>query len=462
MVEYLLWENAQLKERIGELERQLGKDSHNSSKPPSSDGLKKVPKSQRKQSGRKAGGQRGHKGYRLEPVQKPDREERHKVEECEHCGISLSDVSTDHLERRQVFDIPMITIVVTEHQAEVKICPCCGGETMGRFPSGVTGEVQYGNQLKSLCVYLQQYQLLPYERATEVIEDLVGQRISVGTLYNMNQSCYEGLASVESSIRMSIQAAPVVHFDESGMRSEKKTKWLHVASTEDLTLYQLHEKRGEIAMNAMGVLPDYKGRAVHDHWKPYFKYGCDHSLCNAHHLRELTFIAEEEKEAWAETMKKCLLEMKKVVYEAKALGNISLYSEEEVLFEKRYRAVIKEGYDFHQGKALLLPPISGKRGRKKQPPGKNLLDRLDAYQEETLVFMKDFRVPFDNNLGERDIRMAKLRQKISGCFRNDTAAAFFCRIRGYISTARKNGLGALEAIQLAFAETPFTPPQTAS
>jgi transposase len=275
----------------------------------------------------------------------------------------------------------------------------------------------------------------------------------------MNKACYEGLAEVEEAIKCQLQQAEVVHFDESGMRSEKKTKWLHVASTEKLTHYRLHARRGQEAMEAMGILPGYKGRAIHDHWKAYRKYDCEHGACNAHHLRELTFMWEVEEEAWAKQMKHCLLDIKRAVEAAKADARLSLTQEEIATLKASYEKIIRAGYVYHRGLSPPVAPTPGKRGKAKQRPGKNLLDRLDTYRADTLAFMTDFKVPFDNNLAKRDIRMAKLRQKVSGCFRNDTAADFFCRIRGYISTARKHGINAFDAIQQVFSGNPFAPPQ---
>ena len=273
-------------------------------------------------------------------------------------------------------------------------------------------------------------------------------------LYNMTGECYEKLSGVEEAIKAGLQKAAVLHCDESGLRAEEKTKWLHVASTSLLTFYGMHERRGQEAMEAIGILPGYEGRAIHDHWKAYLGYDCNHGLCNAHHLRELTFVEEMEQEAWAAGMKTCLREMKNGVDQAKAMGETTLEESIIALHEACYVEIIDEGKSWHSGLPALA---SGKRGKAKQRPGKNLLDRLEQYQEETLAFLKDFRVLFDNNQAERDIRMVKLRQKVSGCFRNDTAANFFCRIRAYISTSRKHGLTAFETIQRVFNGNPSFP-----
>lgn len=444
-----------LTERVRQLEDQRAKDSHNSSKPPSSDGGRKQTKGNlRKKSGRSAGGQKGHQGSTLKMVDKPDKEIVHPVDRCEDCDFSLVDEAVIDYERRQVFDIPPLKIEVTEHQAEIKICPCCGKVIKAFFPAGVDQPVQYGNRIKSLSVYLMNYQFHPYDRNREFFEDVFSHSLSVGTLWQNNLACYNALAVSEAVTKQLIIDSPVARFDETGYAVNGKRQWLHVASTPHLTAYMPHPKRGKEAMDEMNILPQYGGTAVHDFWKTYFNYECKHALCNAHLLRELIFISEQYKQSWAQDMIGLLLRIKMVVDEAKQSTDC-LDPKTIQTFEDEYQQILEEGFQANP------PPdtskLPKKRGRQKQSKAKNLLDRLREYQNEVLAFMYDFKVPFDNNLAERDIRMMKVQQKISGCFRSEEGARIFCRIRGYISTVRKQGINVLEAIQMAMDGKPFMP-----
>lgn len=446
----------QLVERVKELEAQGAQTSRNSSKPPSSDGLKKPkPTSQRKRSGRKPGGQRGHQGHRLEQVAAPDHIIVHAVGECDYCGVSLKELEADAIERRQVFELPPVRVEVTEHQAEFKECPACGATSQGTFPVGVEQPVQYGAQLKATAVYLTQYQLLPLERTQELFADVFSHRLSEGTLVNATTECFGQLAEVETSIKAQIEQSEVVHFDETGLRVEAKTQWLHVASTAELTYYAVHAKRGTEAMDAIGILPSFGGTAVHDHWKPYFHYAGAHALCNAHHLRELTYVHEQYDQAWGKDMMDLLLEAKAAV-EASPPHSLGEPSKQRKRIETRYDAILA------QGLVANLPPAASarapkKRGRPKQSKPKNLLDRLRDFKPQVLAFLSDSRVPFDNNQGERDIRMAKVRQKISGTFRSQPGAQSFCRIRGYLSTVRKKHANVMQALASVFRAQPLTP-----
>ena len=456
-VEFLEAENRELKDEVNELRGKLAKNSQNSSKPPSSDGLKKPqPKSLRKPSGKKPGGQQGHAGTRLEMVEQPDHIVSHTVDECRQCGCSLESVDAVDHRRRQVVDIPPIELEVTEHRAEIKCCPGCGCRNEAAFPAEVKTSVQYGSRIKSLLVYLNQYQLLPYERTCQLAEDLFSHTISQGTLSNWNAECYRNLESTEEQIRQAILASEVVHFDETGMRQQGKLHWLHTAGTKHLTFYGLHTRRGKEAMDELGILENYTGCAVHDHWKSYFKYSCDHSLCNAHHLRELTYLAEQEQQGWATSMIELLLEAKETC-EATSENCLAEDSDELASIRLRYDALITNGL------AQNLPPPETskkkKRGRRKQSKAKNLLDRLRDFKTEALAFLTHPLIPFDNNQGERDIRMAKLKQKISGCFRGENGGKIFSRIRGYVSTLRKNDLKILDGIQSVFNQSPKLPTQ---
>ncbi len=445
---------AALQARVKELEDRLATDSHNSSKPPSSDSFSRSNRSTRQPSGKKPGGQPGHPGHTLRMVDNPDRIVPHSPARCPRCGTSLEGTGAIDYERRQVVDLPVVKLEVVEHRAEVKECPACGERTPGEFPAEVTQPVQYGPGIQAVGVYLLEYQLLPQERTGELLEDLFGGAPSEGTLNAAVQRCAAGLAATEEAIKKQLRGSAVVHFDETGFYVEGERYWLHSASTEGLTHYGWHPKRGKEATDALEILPEFKGRAVHDGWSSYFQYGCDHALCNAHHLRELTFVQEQDSQSWAGDMKELLLEIKARVEQAKAAGAQGLDEATRREFERRYQRILAQGL---VANPLPEPRPPGQRGRRKQSKAKNLLDRLAAHQPSVLAFMEDFRVPFDNNLAERDLRMVKVQQKISGCFRSDGGATAFCRIRGYISTIRKQRQDVLPAIQHVFAGSPFVP-----
>ena len=446
---------SELENEVQRLKDQLSKNSRNSSKPPSSDGLSKPsPKSLRPQGNRKPGGQKGHPGSTLTMVDHPDHTIVYPVDQCQRCGRCLADQAPVDVEKRQVFDIPPIQLEVTEHQAEVKPCSHCGHLNKATLPAQLKAPVQYGPRLKAIAVYLRHYQLLPYHRTREVMSDLFSTELSEGTLTHITETCSESLQEPVDEIRRQLTHAPVVHFDETGSSVEGTRHWLHAASTAHLTYYEIHPKRGAHAMDHIGILPHFKGRAIHDFWKPYFTYDCDHGLCNAHHLRELIFLNEQHDQHWAKDMIDCLLDIKLAVDVAKNTTD-TLFKEQIQKFEQRYQDILDEGY-----KENPLPKKKSnkkKRGRRKKSKARNLLERLDEHRKEVLAFMYDFTVPFDNNLSERDLRMAKVQQKISGTFRSPRGADAFCRIRSYISTARKNAVNAIEAIVHAFAGTPYVP-----
>jgi transposase len=442
-------------QRVKHLESQLAKNSRNSSKPPSTDGFQKpAPKSLREKSERPSGGQPGHAGQTLAMAEKPDHVERHPVERCACCGLSLAHLLPEGVEKRQVHDLPPLRLLVTEHQAEIKRCSC-GHLNKAAFPEGVNAPVQYGSGVKAAAVYLKNYQFLPYERTCELLGDFFGCPMSEGTLANLIGECHDLLEAPVQQIKAQISQASVAQFDESGSRVEKKLWWLHAASTITATYYDIHPKRGTEAIDAIGILPAFGGRAIHDFWKPYFSYGCTHGLCNAHHLRELIFVHEQHQQDWAEAMIDCLLDIKAAVTLAKPTVD-HLTGAQIQGFEARYQGILDDGYAANP-LSVLPAPAEKKRGRRKKTKPRNLLERLDEHRHEALAFMYDFGIPFDNNLAERDIRMMKVQQKISGTFRSEAGAHAFCRIRSYISTARKNALGAMDAIARIFAGNPFVP-----
>jgi transposase len=448
---------------IQSLRDQLAKNSQNSGRPPSSDGLKKPrTRSLRKKNGRRSGGQKGHEGHTLKMVKQPDHIRVHRVSACPHCATDLQSVESCKQERRQVFDVPPVQVEVTEHQAEVKVCPTCGEQVKGAFPAEVTQPVQYGPRLQAQATYLNTYQLIPWARTCELLGDFYGHRPAEAIVLASNTTVVECIEPSLEAIKEQLIAADVAHFDESGLRVEGQLNWLHVASTDHLTNYDVHPKRGQDGMKAAGILPEFKGRAVHDHWQSYFTFkNCQHALCNAHHLRELQFVVDQYEQEWASGMMHLLLDIKAEV-DAAPPEPMSLPPERLAYFEQRYDELIAKGLAANPPPADPPPKACGersrtKRGRKKQSPPKNLLDRLQRHKLQVLVFMYDFRVPFDNNLAERDVRMVKVKQKVSGAFRTHTGAETFCAIRSYISTARKHGLNVIDALHSALMGNPFIP-----
>lgn len=438
-----------LESEIKRLKDQLQLDSHNSSKPPSTDlsRKQKIP-SLRKVSGLSPGGQKGRKGTTLKQASNPDHKKEIKVSVCEHCGRDISFVPPKTIEKRQVFDIPNIKIEITEHQAEIKECLFCGHENKGKFPEGVDQPVQYGENIRKLAVYLNQRQFIPYNRTTEIIEDLCGHSISEGTLWNTNKEVYNNLEPTDKGIQQAIINSKVIRCDETGEYINGDRHWLHSASTEKYTYYYPHKTRGNKGMDAAGILPNFHGICVHDHWKPYFKYTTfTHALCNVHHLRELIRAYEEDGCKWAKEMMDLLLEIKTTVDVSKEKGKECLDPPLKEQYHQKYSQILTNALALYPSKHKDKGPP--KRGRKGQSKSKNLLDRLIEFEDATLLFMEDFKVPFDNNLAERDIRMVKVQQKISGCFRSNEGANIFCRINGFISTVKKQGKNVMDYLSLA-------------
>ena len=458
LIEQLLATIAKLEERVKSLEERLNKNSRNSSKPPSTDDYaskKPKPKSRRLKSGKKVGGQKGHPGTTLRMVDNPDEIRIIEVDQCSNCHTSLEDEEIKDYEKRQTFDIPPVQLYSTEYRGEIKLCPKCGCLNTAKFPDDVTQPAQYGSRLRSLAVYLHDYQLIPYDRGCELLSDVFGCDISPATLIKAENECFEGLEEFENALKEALKQSPVIGSDETGMRINGIRNWLHVACTANMTYYFTHPKRGSEAMDDMDILPNYDGTIVHDFWMSYFKYLCDHGLCNVHLLRELISISENYEQVWSEEMAALLLIIKGCVDETRETSDY-LTAKQIIDFEKMYDYITKKGLEENP------PPLDfdtkpKKRGRKKQTKPKNLLDRFVNYKGDILRFMYDFEVPFDNNLAERDIRMMKVQQKISGTFRSIQGAHYFCRIRGYISTMKKNKLSVIDAIEAVFNGKPFVP-----
>lgn len=431
---------ARLMQRIEVLERQLGLNSKNSGKPPSSDGLKKPPrvKSLRGKSGKPSGGQPGHKGETLRQVEKPDIIKRHNARSCTHCRARLNASMVTGVVKRQVFDIPKPVLEVTEHQAEIYTCTHCKGITQAAFPEGVTSSAQYGHRVHATAVYLSFGQLLPEDRVAETMSDLFGTRLCPATVSAMGAKRASDLKPLADSIAARVAAAPVKHLDETGFRIGGRTQWLHVAATMGLTSYRVSPRRGSLPPLMTGIV-------VHDHWKPYYTMtGVDHALCNAHHLRELKALIEIEKEPWARRMYKLLIKACRTVDRAIAREADALAWATMRRLDRLYDAIVASGLAFHEARPELMK--KGARGRQPRRPGHNLLMRFRNFKPDVLRFTKNFSVPFTNNQAERDIRMMKVKQKISGCFRSTAGAENFAILRAVISTARKQSWNVLDTL----------------
>lgn len=458
LIEVILALQAQLVEQgkqIQKLSDQIAKHSQNSSKPPGSDGLKKPnPQSLRTKGEKPYGGQPGHQGDTLPMVLEPDVIIEHAVTSCPHCQADLCQVEAVGYDKRQVFDIPLVRVEVTEHRVAIKACPACRRKVLGTFPDAVSQPTQYGPRMKAQASYLNSYHFIPLARTTELLTDFYGQSPSEAALLTTNQQAVTQIQPTLTSIKEQLIATDVAHFDESGLRVAGKLQWLHVASTAELTFYQVDAKRGQGGMCAAGILPHFQGTAVHDHWASYLAFDqCQHAFCNAHHLRELQFIVEQYQQPWAADMAQLLRAIKQEV--AAALPTATALPGARLTdYNAEYDQLIAQGLAANP--SADLPAVS-KRGRPKQSPPKNLLDRLHTHKVGVLAFMTDFRIPFDNNQAERDVRMIKVKQKVSGAFRTKDGADTFCALRTYISTARKQGINAIDALFNAFLGHPFLP-----
>lgn len=422
---------------ISLLANRLNLNSKNSSKPPSSDpNGKKEPKIK---TGKKPGGQNGHIGKTLIRVDDPD---EIKVIKLDRSKLPPGRYRHVGFEKRQVFDID-ISRLVTEYRAEI-LEDDNANRFIAPFPEGVSKAVQYGTGLKAHSVYMSQFQLIPYNRIQDYFSDQMNIAVSEGSIFNFNQEAFQLLADFENRAKNELAASSIAHADETGINMGGDGHWLHCVSNDLWTLYYPHEKRGADAMNDMGILPNFRGILCHDHWKPYYKLDCTHALCNAHHLRELTRAWEQDGQQWAQEMKNLLETINRKVNDSGG----ALDAQESQKYLLKYRVLIK------QAEFECPDPVSSdtkrKRGRIKKSKSRNLLERLRDYEQDTLRFMDNKLVPFSNNQGENDIRMTKVQQKISGCFRSMEGAKIFCRIRSYLSSCRKHGIKASHALDLLF------------
>lgn len=410
-------------------------NSSNSSKPPSTDPNRK--RKQKNLGDKKQGGQTGHKGHRLEKAKHPDRIKILKVDKTTLPPGKYKEVG---FESRQVVDIE-IKKVVTEYRAQI-LKDDKGKRYVAAFPEGIISDIQYGNGVKAHCVYMSQFQLLPYNRIEDYFAEQMNIPISAGSIFNFNKEAYNLLQTFDETAKKKLIQALVVHADETGINIDGKRRWLHLASDPLWTYFYPHEKRGSEAIDTIGIIPKFSGILCHDHWKPYYNYNCLHALCNAHHIRELERAIEQDNQKWAIEMKAFLIEANKEV------TNAGGFLSKEVIEERRekYRSILETG----KIESPSPTKIAGKRGRTKKSKARNLLERFIDYENDVLRFMENVHVPFTNNLGENDLRMTKVQQKISGCFRSLEGAHIFCRLRSYLSTCRKQGIKITDGLKILF------------
>jgi transposase len=413
------------------LSNHLGVNSSNSSKPPSQDPNREKKVRTAKGRKRKPGGQKGHKGHCLKQVGNPT-----SIEEIyiDRRTLPPGDYKSAGYEARQVFDFE-VSLIVTEYRGEI-LENEDGDQFVTEFPEGVDDSAQYGNATKAHSVYMSQFQLVPLARVEDHFRDQLGLPVSKGSISNWNVLAYKKLERFEEWAKRKLIGSPCNNADETGINIGGKRRWLHTLSNEGVTLFHPDEKRGQEAMERMGVLPFFQGILVHDHWTPYFCYKCIHALCNAHHLRELQAAIDFDHQIWAKKMQKLLVRMRDAVENSGG----ALSQRDAQRFRKRYRKILVEA-------DRECPRNVEKRAQSKT---RNLLERLRECEAETLRFLDDEDVPFTNNRGENDLRMTKVQQKISGCFRSMEGAKVFCRVRSYLSTCRKNGLGPTQALKMLF------------
>lgn len=461
----LLWNQVQqltaqvvaMQGQIVQLQGQLARNSRNSSKPPCSDGLNRSPKpkSLRKAGQRPTGGQKGHPGSTLRQVGEPDEIVRHVPPlQCDRCQCRLSEPTL--AEVRQVFELPSLRMQVTEHQVLQAQCSC-GQTHRGQFPGDVAASVQYGPSALAAMVYLNQHHMLPVQRTAHLMSELFGLPLSQATVIKASEQARRHLSATVQAIGQHLQASAVVHADETGLRVAKRLHWMHVLATDLLSWMARHDKRGGQAFEELGLLPGFKGVLVHDGWKPYRALDCRHALCNAHHLRELTYVFEEIKQPWAGEMIELLSRASQLDRARWADGSTPDYDSVPSLLQAQglydeYMNLLERGE-----RANPRAPATGKRGGTKQSFAANLLNRLREYAEDVWRFMSEPAVPFTNNIAEQAVRMPKVKQKVSGCFRTTDGADTFCVIRSYLATMHKQGAHLFDALVNTFRGSPTQP-----
>ena len=442
----------QLTARVAELEARLSKDSHNSSKPPSSDGLAKKSSSPSVPSGKKPGAQSGHAGKTLERSMRVDTVIDHPLPQHCACGAALAGTDVQVYEQRQVIDIPVANYHVTEHRAWQTRCRC-GQVHQSAFPPEVSEAVQYGPNVRALAVHLTHGQLLPLARSAQLISQLYGLSLSPGTVYAWGDQAARLLLPEVACIAQSLIGLPVVCADESGLRVASRLHWLHTVASDQLTWYGVHAQRGLPAFEDHGILPHVMGTAVHDCWGPYWRLACEHGLCNAHLLRELTFQRETTRQRWPKRMIDLLVRARDLCEAARRQNKTALSTRRVGRIVRDYSTILDQ--------ALKRNPQAERqdkrRGRVKQSLAFNLINRMREHADSVLRFVTDLRVPFTNNLAERAIRMPKVKQKISGCFRVLRGAQTFCVIRSYLDTMHKQGHNMFEVLRLTFIGRPPSP-----
>ena len=447
----------ELNQTVKELKEQLNKNSKNSSKPPSSDGLQKPAvnktKSLRKSSGKKQGAQEGHDGVHLSVISDPDHIEDHMHSDCTGCPHRAECLSKACIKETRHEVDTVVTVDVTAHNLiEVRKCPLHGGVKTGSFPENIKATVQYGKNLQAMVVAFNTIGAVSINRTHEILSSVFDIPLATGTIKNMVTRCAESLKDTYERIRLKMISLGLFHCDETSSRVDGKTCWVHVASNQDYTYLIINQKRGQIGMDAANVLPHARGIIVHDCWGSYWKYqDVTHAICCAHLLRELNGVIENHPEQiWAVRFKKLLLGMKKV--RDKALlsdkEEVSYYHRHK--FDMEYDAIIKTAYEENP----LPETPAKKRGRKKKSEVLNLICRLDNYKESVCLFLKNLCVPFDNNQAERDLRMVKVKTKVSGCFRSEKGAQEYLTIMSYVGSARKHGINAFTAIREALNGNP--------
>lgn len=439
--------------RIEALEKRLVKDSHNSSLPPSRDHGTRKPLGRRETSEKKSGGQPGHTGQTLMQVKTPDEVIVHRPALCSGCQRDLGEFPGQVLERRQVQDLPELRLRVQEHHLEAICCPTCQQVTRGVFPTGVNAPVQYGPGVQALGVYLSQFQLVPLQRIGELLADVCQAPISQATLLQWIAEAASGVQPSLERISELLLRSQVLHVDETSVHLGGKVHWVHEHGTRWLTLYRWHGKRGAEGIEAVSLVPGYRGRMMHDRWTSYDRYPCTHSLCGAHLIRDTIFVAEHEQQPWAARMVEHLRHMDHVSNQWRERGARQLPAEVREGLLAEYFEILRTGYAAHADQPKP-PPRKGK-GRQKQNPSLNLLDTFLQRAEQVLGFVQDVSIPFTNNLAERDLRMIKVQQKISGTFRSPEGLTAFCAIRSYLSTMRKQGRPLLASLRAVFAGSPF-------